>query len=782
MGTDRGRRQTSKGWARRVVATALGGTAMLATLLTPAGATPAPTPAADERPQQTFASVNYAVAVDESASLAADDLKAEKAAAARIALGDVSHTSHASVFGFAAAESDDQRAIDPVCPRTQLDAPGRESIGACVGKLRSRTKGQGTGTDFPSAIRQGVHDLTTGTAQNEPRVLFLLTDGKLDVTGSPQYGDPAHRAAEGERELTRALEEAARNKVQIWPLGFGDDPDKAQLDRIAAGGYQQGCVELEAARPKASKVEGAADVGSTLEKIFAAAHCLRYEQGTSKRPPATLEVDISPLATVGSIVVDKGDPEVTISYRDPSGHTVPTTGSYQNSQFELAGAGQAVEALKITDPVPGTWKIVAKAPEGHRSLPVAVSVLWQGELRGAITMDPPSPQAGQEAEVTLRLQTREGYVIEDPADYAGLRVRSELTGDGFAPVPVRLTDDGKGTDQEPSDGSFSGSVRIPAGAKGALKVRGTLTASGLSADTRSANGQAPTGTPAVAATFTAPTAGVHPGATVTGTLAVRNTEQTAHTLRLSLDGVRPDLLGISPNRITVQPGESGTRTVRFKVAPGSTFGSRLDDDGLRLAATVTVQDESDQARTLVSSPVSIEVTPAPGFWDRYWWAFVTGAAVLAAATAAVLLLLRQRRSRRDPRGLVLQLVSPDGDELHRLTATHGRNQWFEFAVVEPHRNPRIERRNHGPYAVQRSPEGGAVLRKQGGARTRLQGQQAAALTEELSLRLGEEHHGPRQRRPRTGRPGPTRSRTTPPSTPPAGESGGGAPSIYDSYR
>lgn len=180
---------------------------------------------------------------------------------------------------------------------------------------------------------------------------------------------------------------------------------------------------------------------------------------------------------------------MTVTYTDPLGNKVPTTGTFQDSTFELAGGGNTVEALKIIDPVPGRWKVDVKAPEGHRSLPVGVSVLWQGELRGSITMDPPSPQAGQKATVTMRLQTREGYEIKDPADYAGLKVSSELTGDGFAPLPLRLADDGKGPDPTKSDGSFSGTVTVPESADGALKVSGTLTASGLSADTRSEGGQ-----------------------------------------------------------------------------------------------------------------------------------------------------------------------------------------------------------------------------------------------------------------------------------------------------
>ncbi|MFD9907765.1 VWA domain-containing protein [Streptomyces sp. NPDC059063] len=734
---------------RRAAALVVGGTAVFASLLAPAGQDPVP--AADSAP--SFPAVNYAVAVDESASLAAADMKAEKAAAARIALGDVSSSSHVTVFGFAAAESGDQRAVDPVCPRTTLDAAGRETIGDCVGKLRGRKKSEGTGTDFPSAIRQGVHDLTAGTDTSEPRVLFLLTDGKMDVADSPKYGDPAHREAEGERQLKAALRDAARQNVQIWPLGFGSDPDKKQLDRIAAGGYQKGCVELPSATPKAHKVSGAEDVATTLEKIFAAAHCLRHEEGPSERPPATLEIGISPLATVGSIVVDKGDPEVEITYVDPSGDEVPTSGTFKKSRFELAGGSGTVEALKVVDPLPGTWKVKAKAPEGHRSLPVAVSVLWQGELRGAITMDPPSPRAGEKVTVTMRLQTREGYEIKDPSDYEGLRVRSELTGDGFSPLALDLADDGKGPDPDGSDGSFSGTVRIPKGADGSLKVSATLTASGLSADTRSESGEVVPGDLPVKAALDLPTADTHPGAEVTGNLDVSNTTRTPHTLRLSVTDVKDGLLTVEPAEITLKPGERGTRKVTVEVAPAGVFGDRLGDDGLKVGGTATVVDTTDDDRTLVRSPLSVRVTPEPGMWEKYWWAFVLGAVVVGLVVVVVVAWLGLRRRRRDPFGLALQLVAEDGTVLNEHKAGHGNNkQWYEFAVAEAHRSPRIERRAHGPYAVQRRREGGAVLRKQGGSRTPVPARGQVQLTDTLSLALGEE---PRTagRRPQTATAG-----------------------------
>ncbi|KUM95824.1 hypothetical protein AQI88_14445 [Streptomyces cellostaticus] len=768
MGRVTGRRQTGRGRVRRTAVPVLAGAALFVSLLAPAGQDPVP--AADSVP--AFPAVNYAVAVDESASLAPEDMKAEKAAAARIALGDVSSDSHVTVFGFAAAESGDQRAVDPVCPRTGLDAAGRDTIGACVDKLHSRKKDEGTGTDFPSAIRQGVHDLTDGTDSSQPRVLFLLTDGYMDVTDSPKYGPPEHRKAEGERQLGLALKEAAAQNVQIWPLGFGDQPRLDELKRMAAGGYQKGCVDLSSARPQPHKVK-AADIGSTLEDIFAAAHCMRHEEGTSKRPPATLEVGISPLATVGSIVVDKGDPEVKVTYYDPSGAKVPTHGTYKKSQFELAGGNGPVEALKIVDPLPGTWKVKAEAPEGHRSLPVSVSVLWQGELRGAITMDPPSPQPGDKVTVTMRLQTREGYEVKDPRDYAGLRVRSELTGAGFSPLALDLTDDGKTPDPTAGDGSFTGTVRIPQTATGALKVSATLTASGLRADTRSEGGWAAPGQLPVTAGLDLPAASTHPGGTISGTLSVHNTTGSAHTLRLAVADVQPGLLSVSPAEITVEPHESGTRKVTIEVAPANVFGDRLGDDGLKLAGTVTVVDTTDHDRTLQGLPLSVRVTPKPGIWDQYWWAFLAGAALLVLLAAAATVWAGHRRKSRDPNGLVLRLVSEDGSVLNEHRAGHGHKQWYEFAVAEPHRSPRIERRPHGPYAVQRSPEGGAVLRKRGGRRTPVPARGQVPLTDTLHLALGG-GDGPPPRK--GGKPQP------PPTGPASSAGGGGSGSPYGDYE
>ncbi|WP_244190512.1 CHAT domain-containing protein [Streptomyces caeruleatus] len=612
--------------------------------------------------------------MDQSASITAETMRAQKSAVKRIALGDVSSSSHVSVFGFAAAESAEQRAVDPVCPRTPMDAAGREAVGSCVDELRARKQGEGAGTDLASAIRHGVNDLSFATDDSQPRVLFLLTDGRMDVADSPQYGDPAHRQAEGERRLKLALKDAAAKQVQIWPLGFGPALDRGQLDRIAAGGYQKGCGELPSATPKAHTVSGAQDVGPALEKVFASALCLRHEEGTSGRPPAGLEVGISPLATVGSIVVDKGDAEVKITYIDPSGHKVPTTGAYKSSQFERAGADGTVEALKIFNPLPGTWKVRAEAPEGHRSLPVAVSVLWQGELRGAVTMDPPSPQAGEKVTVTMRLQTREGYEISDPDDYQGLRVRAELTGDGFAPRAFDLSDDGKGPDTEAGDGSLTGAVTIPREADGAFKVKTTLTAPGLRTATRSeVSTVASSERPVTAALLELPRGERHPGDKIAADLAVRNTTDTPHTLRLSITDVSPGLLSVTPDEIEIRPGEQATRRVTIQVAPAGAFGDRLTD-GLRLVGTFSVVDVTDYGRVLAQSLLSVPITPEPAYWEKFEPVFFPTTLLAALCAAGVLALVLQRQGLKSPSGLVLPAPREAGAVLSARTARHGGDE------------------------------------------------------------------------------------------------------------
>ncbi len=711
--------------------------------------------------------VNYAVAVDESGSIQPQEMADERAAASRIALGDVSAASTVSVYGFADAESAGESPVDPVCPATKLDTAGRDQIGGCVGRLTKRAQDKGAGTDFPNAIRQGVADLSKGTDPGVPRVLFILTDGQLDVSDSPAYGDPAHRQAEGQRQLGLALKEAADANVQIWPLGFGSDIDMNTLRQMAGSGFQDGCVSLPDAKPRAQAVPDSAAVGGALQTAFAAAHCLRDDTGTSGHPPTTLSVRISPLATVGSIVVAKGDPQVTATYTDPNGHQVPGNGSFDGSRFELAGTGQPVEALRITDPLPGVWKVHLEAPQGHRDQLASVSVLWHGELRSSITLDPPSPHAGDKAVVTLRLQTRQGYEITDPRDYQGLTVSAQLTGDGFSPVPLRLADDGRAPDARAGDGAFTGDVTIPTTASGRLKVSGTLTAVGLTADAdRSEGGLVAPAVLLVTATLTIPGGSqVHPGGRITGTLAVHNGDSRPHTLSLVVQDLDDGILTVSPQRLTAAPGDAPVRKVTLTVASRSALGRRLSGGTLRLGGKITAQDASDRDRVLADTPLSLTVTPPPGFWQSYRWELIGGAALLALVAVGLVNRHRIRIIQTNAAGLSLQLVSDEGQIVNEHLARSGRKGWYEFDVAEPGgTHPRIVRRPGGPYRVQRSPDGGAVLRRRGAGQAHLPLGGQATLSHGLSLALGAGS------RPKPG-PGGLGPVPEPTATPQDGESG-----------
>ncbi|MFD8999597.1 VWA domain-containing protein [Streptomyces sp. NPDC059582] len=701
--------------------------------------------------------VDYAVAVDESASLGAGELAREKDAVTAIAGSDPSARSRMVVFGFADARTPTQSPIDEVCPMRELDTVGREQIGECAGGLRERTEQQGSGTDFISAVRQGVTRLKEAPDSGRPRVLFLLTDGYLDVKDSYRYRglDDRTRDEQAGEDLAAALREAADAKVQIWPLGFGGDVDRESLDAMAAGGYRDGCRDLPQTTPKA-QVVSAEGVGEALESAFAAARCLYREPGSQGRPPADLAVRVSPLATEGTIVVSKGDPQVTATYYDPDGHRVATSGdggADGESSFELTGRGRSVESLRITRPLAGQWRVHLDAPAGHRDRIATISVLWHGAVRSDIRLEKPSPNAGQRTRVEVEVLTRAGVKLGE-RDLRGISVAGQLTGEGFAQkVPITLTDDGEGEDRRSSDGVFSGAVTVPRGATGALLFSSTVESVGLLPDGRSY----PTTTAPLNAKFGAvldiPAATVHPGGRVSGTLKVSNRDAAPHTVKLAVADAQASGLSIDPAGVTVEPGATRTVDVTVKVAGEAELGAPVDDDGTALGGKVTV---TEGARVLDDAPLSITVTAVPGvverIWDTWWKVIIPTAFLLVAVVAALLSRRRVKRLRIAPGGLVLELRAADTTLVGSRKAKTGRGNWYEFDIVDTTTDtPRIERRNRGTYAVRRDLNGGVVLRAAGqGERTLRLGEQLA-LTDTLSLQVAES----RGRRAGAGRrPGP----------------------------
>jgi len=174
-----------------------------------------------------------------------------------------------------------------------------------------------------------------------PKLVFLLTDGKLDVTDSPRYGpDPANRTDAARTALTQTLATAKAEGVQISPLGFGE-VDDAALARLSVGGHPQSCG-LDNQAPSRSVGSGSADVSAALRRAFIAAQCAPQESlletGTSLEIPVTVPSG----AADASIVVDRGRYGVAADFIDPKGRTVPTSGTsgWRGSAWYVEGPVQ----------------------------------------------------------------------------------------------------------------------------------------------------------------------------------------------------------------------------------------------------------------------------------------------------------------------------------------------------------------------------------------------------------------------------------------------------------
>lgn len=744
--------------------------------------------------------IDFAVVVDQSKSLADKDLARETEAAALLSQGEISERSRAAVIGFGSSEKPGQSPVREVCPLIVADAAGRERLSDCVQLLGRRDeKRMGPGTDFPAAIRQAVTRLTQGGDQAGaktpavPKVVFLLTDGKLDVADSPEYGtDRDSRQANGQRRLTEELARARAAGVQIWPLGFGSAIDRSALTAMADGGYRGACSEVPGSAPRMRVVGTSAEIDTALQETFAAARCARIAHGTAGKPPADLTVTIPPIATDGSLTVSKHDPKVRVTYYDPAGRKVPARGEFDGSLFEVSGQDGPVEALRVKNPLPGRWRVHIEAPEGHRDREVAVRAIWQGRLRSDVTLDPASPRAGEEVTVQARMQTRRGVVISDPRQLAGLAVTAEMSGAGFRPVTFRLADDGRAPDRKAGDVRFTGRLTVPAGATGELKFVTRMAAPGITSDLRPLYARVAEGPRPVIAGLAVDQATVYPGGTVRGTLDVTNEDSAPHTLRLALKDVTPGAeLALAPTTVTAPPG--GSTRVPFTVTVGGS--TPLGE----LGGQVTVVD-TDGDVALDSDYLDARVVAPPTWWDRWWKEVAGGAGVLLLLAAFAGIRLAARRRRRDLTGLTLEL-GHEGRNLYSLPIRRGQSPGgvFAFTVDEPYGAPPTLRRIRGgttsaSHVLRRTGGGDLLLRPRGGPQVPVRTGEPIALGDhELVVRGG--HAEPRRTRDlprsrRSGRPrgpgtgagpggGPGRRRGTDAGTGPGPGGGTGAATGFD---
>ncbi|MFF5286017.1 VWA domain-containing protein [Streptomyces sp. NPDC013171] len=733
--------------------------------------------------------LDFAVVVDQSASLAEKDLARETEAAALLSQGEISERSRATIIGFGSSEKAGQSPVREVCPLTVADAAGRERLSACVQQLGRRDAARmGPGTDFPAAVRQAVTRLTeAGGAKTPavPKVIFLLTDGKLDVADSPEYGtDRDTRQSNGARRLTEELARARAAGVQIWPLGFGSEIDRSALTAMAEGGYRGACSDIPGSVPRMRVVGTSAEIDKALQETFAAARCARIAQGTVGKPPADLTVTIPPIATDGSLTVAKHDPKVRVTYYDPAGRKVPVRGEFDGSTFEVSGQDGPVEALRVKDPLPGRWRVHIEAPEGHRDREVAVRAIWQGRLRSDVTLDPASPRAGEKVTVQVRMQTRRGVVITDPRQLADLTASAEVAGAGFEPFTFRLADDGRAPDRKAGDVRFTGTFTLPAGATGDLELVTRMAAPGITSDRRPVHARRGADVPVLTAGLVVDRATVHPGDTVHGTLDLTNNDSAPHTLRLALQDQAPGAeLTVAPTSVTAAAGKSTRIPFTVTVADGTALGE--------LGGQVAVVDTGDGDTVLDTAFLDVLVVAPPTWWDR-WWKAVTGGAValLVLATLVGIRILAGIR-RRDLTGTTLELRD-DGRSLYALTIRRGQSEGgtFAFTVDEPYGGPPTLRSVRGTAAstahvLRRTSSGELLLRPRGGRQVPVRAGEPIGLGEhELVVRGGRVSPPRRSRPPRrpdpgTGRGGGTGPGTDPgtgPGTGPGSGPGTGSPS------
>ncbi len=656
--------------------------------------------ASDPSPQQeppAVKPVRIVVLVDESNSISPEDIQREREAASLIAQGEFAPGSVISVVGFGSENGPGQSPVDVVCPPTTVGtAQNRQFLSECVGALHRRSPAEGNSTDHAAALGQALSYLVGADSAGEPRIIFLLTDGVLDVSESPRYGkdnvnDLRNSAARAQIETY--LDTARRNGVQIWPLGFGNI-DQAQLDRFAAGGAQGSCGPGSPS-PRAVVVATSDEVVQQMLQAFSAARCAGIGPINKDRvqPGETIDVvvTIPSIATDGSIIVFKHEPRIGVQYLDPAGKVVPKSGSANGSIFQASGENGPVEALRIVDPLPGDWTVRITSPDGVPPLDIGTTVIYQGAVRVSIGTDPPLPQAGQPMAVWLRLATRNRPV--DPATLRQLSFGAELSGDGFTAFPVgEFIDDGTGSDVSAGDGVFTGQVTVPASATDKLRVAGRVTGVGISGDFPVLNTRIELGRSAIRATvqLPGPATEVAPGESVAGSVDVTNESGKSRSIRLLITDPAPGTRMSIPVAVHELP-PSGSSSFDFTLAvdPSTALGTNT--------ATLQVVDDADPAVVFHSRPVTLVAAyPFP-------WLPVLGVGALLVSVIIAAIALRVRRRAGDVRGLVVKLYR-GSEELGNLAAPDEPASSFWFLLRPDQQVPDLihaDRSDSAAYRVSR---------------------------------------------------------------------------------
>jgi len=603
------------------------------------------------RPVPTTASasdpVDIAVLVDASRSMTAQDFTREVRAAAVLGQGEISNDSTVTVIAFADSERLDEEPVNQLCPVTALTVAGREELSTCLASRAYWGTRIGPGTDFPAALDFAMGRLREQGSDRARKAVFLMTDGKMDVSDAPAYGaDPASRMTQGRKRLESTLARARQDHVQIWPIGMGPGADRQELQSLAASGFTTACSTVPASTPRAQVVVSS-DLMDSLTTAFAASRCAQTTFGSSGQSRDELTVTVPLDAAHVSLILAKQDRRVTAAFFDPAGHRVPTTGTFAGSSFEAGGRNGPVESMRISDPLPGVWTVLLTAPDGLRLEETALYALWRPELRPSLSISPASPRPGERVTAVMRLLSPRGVPVTDPKSISRVAARLEVTPHQEEPAEEPMRDDGRGPDEKAHDMLFTTQVVVPADATGEVSF-----VSHVSADESEVTGKGTLATTISTAQrpLTARVSALggtsHPGSKVSGSLFVANGDARPHTLRLSVvDAVQA--VSVEPDTITVPPGATRSIGITLVLGRSVQLGS--------VGGLLRVADTSQSERLVDTTFLSVAVTPGPTWWQRQRGVILGATAALLTATVALASLRTRQRSRVDR--LILMLAS-----------------------------------------------------------------------------------------------------------------------------
>jgi hypothetical protein len=565
--------------------------------------------------------ISGVILADESGTETAASIRAERAAAAALVESDPSTASQFMIAGFGSQNQLGQRAVASYCDFIRTGSPAaRNSLAACAGQVRARTQAQGWDTDQAQALEFAIQQL-----RGRPglKVIFLLTDGNLDVSNSPIYGRvPSQRTPEAMRILEQQILPAARaGGIQVWPLGFGPEASYASLERFAVGGgaVDGRCPSTPASQPRAIIVRDFSEIAYTLVSDQTTARCGSVGAPSSGNlaPGGTiaLHVRIPVIASYGSLTVVTGNSQVHAAFIAPNGVELTNDGSVDGQTVHRAGAGTDVQTLRIVNPLPGLWTVNLTAPPRLAAQTRVIAFAsWEGVLSASLFVSPVQAIPGQPLNIELRVLSRNGVVV-GPA-LSSLVANAAIGGMfGRIAVPLRLV----------GDTAFRGIATLPTGATGDLLVTAQISGTGIAGDQASETIFTQTNDFVSASFRVAVPPSVHPGSVLRGQVTTINQGASTHGV-LHLEGFSPGaLVTVAAGPIAIPTGTS-MAPFTIRISPKMKLGPAF--------VSVVLDRESGQAIT--ASSVDMRLVAAPSWWGgARVWVIPIGIVLMLLAVASV---------------------------------------------------------------------------------------------------------------------------------------------------